>query len=98
MLRTDLTDLVNEGTTWAFIGSGPSTEAGHPNWRALVDGCLTLPNDIKAQITDDAKFTKAYEAGHYETCLTVVEKYAGREHLEKAVVSQLVSNVSPGPL
>lgn len=97
MLRTELIDLVNSGTTWAFVGSGVSADAGYPTWRQLVEGTLRLtPEANREKARNDGRFKKAFQQGRYETCLSVIEKHAGRDHLERAVAAQLAAERRSG--
>lgn len=37
MFRREVTDLLNTGDAWVFVGAGASCDAGVPNWKGLVD-------------------------------------------------------------
>jgi len=90
MLRTELVDVVNSGTAWAFVGSGISSDAGYPSWLQLVEQTLILtPEPARERIRGDPRFGKALRDEHYETCFSVIEECTDREHLER-VVGELV--------
>jgi len=90
MLRTDLIDLVNSGTAWAFVGSGVSVDAGYPIWEDLVNGALgATPEASRERIANDPQFKSALRDARYEACFSVIEKFTDRDHLEKVVKAQL---------
>jgi hypothetical protein len=99
MLRTELVDLVNGGTAWAFVGSGVSAAAGYPTWSHLVEETLILtPEAERERIRSDARFDKAFREKRYEMCFSVIEKYTDRDHLERVVVEQLAVEREPGAI
>lgn len=99
MLRTELIDLINSGTAWAFVGSGVSAAAGYPTWSHLVEETLILtPEAERERIRSDARFNKAFREKRYDTCFSVIEKHTDRDHLERVVVEQLEVEREPGAI
>lgn len=86
MLRSDLIDIVNSGSAWAFVGSGVSIDAGYPGWRDLVNAVLTATEAaVREKITSDRKFVRSLDTDQFPACLSVIEKYTSRDHIENAV-------------
>ena len=99
MLRTDFLELVNSGDMWAFIGSGPSIDAGGPSWQLLLTKTISSLNpDQKKNIVADGIFSSSLKSKNFPKCFSRIEHYCGRDILE-GIVKKVISNVnSPGKM
>lgn len=88
MLRTDLINLVNKGSMWAFVGSGASIDSGFPSWKGLIERVASRLQQ-GTEIVNDERFKKAFATGSYPQCFSRIEALVGRDGLEKAVTAEM---------
>src|SRR5712691_12634441 len=99
MLRRDLVEIINSGSAWAFIGSGPSADAGGPTWSQLVSRVLAATeHQVKAAIEANGLFRAAMAKADYPQALETIENHVGRPALENAVRNTLLAVTQPSPL
>ncbi len=97
MLHTQLLNIINSGDAWAFVGSGPSNDAGLPTWRSLVESALDTPGS--EELAADPAFVSAMKSSNYPRCFSLLEARVGRATLEECVKNALKnSDLEPGPL
>jgi hypothetical protein len=90
VLRTDLLDVLNSGSAWAFIGGGVSVDSGYPSWQQLVEGTIArMGDEDQRTIMTDKRYQEAFRRGEYDRCFSLIEKVVGRGQMESAVRSQL---------
>jgi len=99
MLHADLIEMINNGNTWAFIGSGISIDSGGPSWKLLVErSIIKLGEELRDKIKGDREFKLAFDRELYEKCFKIIERHAGRDRLEEVVKTQLRLITDPGPI
>ncbi len=91
MMNQDLVDLVNSGEAWAFVGSGPSIDAGLASWSRAT---TAVPHHLQDSEHRDAlggsrRWRRALEAGDYPQALQVAEDLVGRPILLRAFAAAL---------
>lgn len=97
MLRRDLVELMNSGRAWAFIGSGPSVEAGCPSWKNLAEIGLQTALAQKLAISDKAQ--RAIDNNELPRAFRHIERALDRDRLEAIITSNLGNqHCPPGPL
>ncbi len=98
MLHTDLLKIINSREAWAFVGSGPSNDAGCPSWDALLG---QVSGDASragvSQLLKDPQFEQA-KREDLPFAFQLAEQYLTRDGLEAAVRASLDSCPSPGQL
>lgn len=92
MLHTRLLEIVNSQEAWAFVGSGPSTDAGAPTWSGLIEAIASHPT--LSTLKSDPAFTGAYHSGNYPGCFSLIESAVGRLALE-GFVRQSIDDHTP---
>lgn len=95
MFRREVTELLNTGEAWVFVGAGASCDAGAPNWGQLVKIVADISSvDIKT----DPRFSAAVRARDYPRAFSRLEAMVGRSQLEDLVRSELSKYNKPGEI
>jgi hypothetical protein len=97
MLRTDLIDLINGGSAWAFVGSGASADAGCPTWKGLVERTVeSFDSEMQSKIKNDELYELGFNNNNFAECFSRIESLAGRRSLERAVIRIVKETKAPG--
>ena len=60
---------------WAFVGSGPSIDAGYPGWGELVGGVVRrIEKERRARVIADQRYVKAARSENWPNALSRIEK------------------------
>jgi hypothetical protein len=94
VLHTELLRLLNGHEAWAFVGSGPSMDAGLPSWADLVD--LVAKHAGAAEVAQDGAFVSARASGNLPLAFEYLADALGRRVLVEAVENALPSSHRPG--
>lgn len=94
MLHTELLRLLNSHEAWAFVGSGPSVDAGLRSWSGLLD--LVAEHPSASQIAQDGAFTSARSAGNLPLAFEYLASALGRRLVVEIVEQALPSSHPPG--
>jgi hypothetical protein len=94
MLHTELLRLINDHEAWAFVGSGPSVDAGAPSWRQLVEIAAEMPG--AADVSKDSAFKAAMNNLNYPVAFDYLIEAVGRPDVVKAVEGALQISQPPG--
>ncbi|HYU43295.1 MAG TPA: hypothetical protein VEQ84_14200, partial [Vicinamibacteria bacterium] len=80
MINQDFVDLINSGEAWAFVGSGPSIDAGLRSWSAATEALPEHLGDpsLRDRLLSSTKWLRT-RATDYPTALQVAEEICGRE-------------------
>jgi hypothetical protein len=99
MLHTELLRLINSRETWAFVGSGPSIEAGCPNWEQLLENATnSLSAEVLATLNKDSLFIAARKRHDLPAAFMAIEPLIGREALEACVADSLKQYRTQSPM
>lgn len=99
MLRTEVTEIINRGGVWAFVGSGVSIGSGLPSWRTLVERVAErLDEQTRLQVAQDRRFQSAFGREEYPRCFSLIEQRADRAFLEKTISAEVAKIRSPGEM
>jgi hypothetical protein len=94
MLHTELLRLLNDHEAWAFVGSGPSVDAGAASWRRLVEIAAEMPE--AADVSKDSAFKSAVNNLNYPLAFDYLIEEIGRPDVVKAVEGALQTSQAPG--
>ena len=99
MLRGELLDILNSGTAWALVGSGPSVDSGYPSWERLIARILSELDDSSRKVIEaDSIYSKSFTSENFARCFSRIEEHIGRPKLEALLRSQMVQPRPPGEL
>jgi hypothetical protein len=96
MLHSRLLEIINSRDAWAFVGSGPSSDAGLPDWGTLAQEAARHPE--ATSLGRDELFNAAMLARNYPKCFEFVEGKIGRNALEGILRDHLGAVTAPGEL
>lgn len=96
MLRTELIELINRGSMWAFVGSGLSARAGMPTWRALTETVVARLSQAERQrVVNDGRYEQAFQKKDYARALGAIERMVGRQVIDATVRELMSRDVAP---
>ena len=99
MLRSELLDILNSGSAWAFVGSGPSVDSGYPSWEQLITRILSqLDSSSRQLIETDSIYQKSFTSESFARCLSRIEHHIGRDKLEALVKAEVDKPRPPSDL
>jgi hypothetical protein len=87
VLHTELLRLINTQEMWAFVGSGPSVDAGAPSWGDLVDAIAALPE--AAATASDAAYRAAVNERKYPLALEYLSQGLDAEVVRDTVEAEI---------
>lgn len=99
MLHTQLLRMINSRETWAFVGSGPSIEAGCPSWDDLR---LSIVDGMSAEESEALDANRFYgdSVGKKDlpAAFGAIEDLIGRDRLEREAAAAIQRGGLPGPV
>jgi len=97
MLRTEINQLLNQGSTWALVGSGISIDGGGASWRQLVENTEKHLMDHGKISSQDARIRKAIDRNDYAVAFSRLVELSSRDDVEN-FVRESVLQIQPGNL
>ncbi len=94
MLHAELLRLLNTHEAWAFVGSGPSVDAGLKSWTGLVDLVAEQPG--ASDIARDGAYTSARSSGNLPLAFEYLTSALGRRAVVDIIETALPSTHRPG--
>jgi hypothetical protein len=99
LLLPEITELVNTGDAWIFVGSGASIPSGYPSWSELVRKVAKrLPPKVRDAANHSTRFKGALDRGDFPAAFGFLEEAAGREALEGAIRQELAPLRASNPV
>jgi hypothetical protein len=98
LINQDFIDAINSGRIWAFVGSGPSTDAGLKSWGSGTLGllrCIPDPAHV-SQLETNPRWLASTRARDWPRALQVAEDIVGRARLLEAFADALGLNRTRG--
>jgi hypothetical protein len=99
LLLPEITELVNTGDAWVFVGSGASIPSGYPSWGELVRKVARrlLPK-VRDAANHSTRFKASLDRNDFPAAFGFLEDAAGRAALEGAVRQELMPVRASNPV
>lgn len=99
MLHSELLRIINGRQAWAFVGSGPSIEAGCPSWEALrIAICDAMSPDEQQELDNNRFYGDSLNKKDLPTAFGAIEEIVRRSRLELEAAAAVNHGGTPGQL